>query len=172
MRKFRSASRKREKVEGGSSWRFASWRHPPREAFRRGRFAFNRDPRPTYTAACVPSRYEFIVYTERPPVHIRKLIVQAVNYSACTPATAAAVPPHVCCVQALFHAYTCISRCSLYWYRGKIGKIREKEERFFDKEWNAKTRMKDYNFSAIHCSRIFVIIVKDEDKSHLLISKI
>lgn len=75
--------------------------------FRRGRFAFNRDPRPTYTAACVLSRYEFIVYTERPPVHIRKLIVQAVNYSACTPATAAAVP-HVCCVQALFHAYTCI----------------------------------------------------------------
>lgn len=57
-----------------------------------GRFAFNRDPRPTYTAACVPCRYEFIVYSEWPLVHISKLIVPAVNYSACTPATAAAVP--------------------------------------------------------------------------------
>lgn len=57
-----------------------------------GRFAFNRDPRPTYTAACVPCRYEFIVYSEWPLVHISKLIVPAVNYSACTPATAAVVP--------------------------------------------------------------------------------
>lgn len=126
----------------------------PHGIFRRGRFAFNRDPRPTYTAACVPSRYEFIVYTERPPVHIRKLIVQAVNYSACTPATAAAMP-HVCCVQALFHAYICISRCSLYWYREKVGKIREKEERFFDKGWNTTTRMKDYSWN-YNFNRLFV----------------
>lgn len=125
---------------------------------RRGRFAFNRDPRPTYTAACVPSRYEFIVYTERPPVHIRKLIVQAVNYSACTPATAAAVP-HVCCVQALFHAYTCISRYSVYWHREKIGKIREKEERFFDKGWNAETRMKDYGCNYIELFVYFAGLV-------------
>jgi len=58
------------------------------------RFAFNRNPRAANTPACVPRRYEFIVYTERPLVHIRKLIVPAVNYSACTAATAAA-SPHV-----------------------------------------------------------------------------
>lgn len=91
-RKFLSVSRKREKLVGGIVLEICLLETSPHGIFRRGRFAFNRDPRPTYTAACVPSRYEFIVYTERPPVHIRKLIVQAVNYSACTPATAAAVP--------------------------------------------------------------------------------
>ncbi|CAL1675181.1 unnamed protein product [Lasius platythorax] len=30
------------------------------------RFAFNRNPRAANTPACVPRRYEFIVYTERP----------------------------------------------------------------------------------------------------------
>lgn len=60
-----------------------------------GRFAFNRNPRAANTTACVPRRYEFIVYTVCGLlVHIRKLIVPAVNYSACTPATAAA-SPHV-----------------------------------------------------------------------------
>jgi len=33
----------------------------------RGRFAFNRNPRATNTTPCVPRRYEFIVYTVRPP---------------------------------------------------------------------------------------------------------
>ncbi|KAF7398945.1 hypothetical protein HZH66_006842 [Vespula vulgaris] len=50
-------------------------------------------------------QYEFIVYTERPLIHIRKLIVLAVNYSACTAATAAA-KPHVqaASVQAPFQS--------------------------------------------------------------------
>lgn len=60
---------------------------------------------------CALRRYEFIVYTERPLIHIRKLIVPAVNYSACTAATAAA-KPHVqlASVQAPFQSEYASSR--------------------------------------------------------------
>jgi len=81
------------------------------------RFAFNRNPRAPNTPARVPRRYEFIVYTERPLVHIRKLIVPAVNYSACTAATAAA-SPHVHHRGTRFHSarvHKCVAEGEEFW---------------------------------------------------------
>lgn len=97
----------------------------------------------TYMPACVPSRYEFIVYTERPPVHIRKLIVPAVNYSACTPATAAAVPHVRLAVHASFHGCVRVQFLHVRFAkeRGRKGKKRKRGEKNVIRESWTKGRM-------------------------------
>lgn len=78
-----------------------------------GRFAFNRNPRAANTPACVPRRYEFIVYTERPSSSYTQTNCTGGKlqrlYSSNGSCIAAACAPLQYKARSIVHAYTYIN---------------------------------------------------------------